>query len=78
MAGVHPAPYGAWECRRFWRNGNLTKTEWWRGGQLQRRPTHVRAAITTEYCDTHYTRIYRHLPCPYCQEHPNPCPDAGE
>src|SRR5689334_11363497 len=71
--------YGAWEHRRFWHTGAITATEWWRGGARARRapsPAAARAATVTEYCAAHYTRIYRDLPCPYCQERPHAPPDT--
>ncbi len=66
-------PYGVWEHRRFWRQGAITATEWWHDGARARRaPSGVaaRSAMTTEYCEAHYTRLYPDLPCPYCQEQP--------
>ena len=65
--------YGVWERRRFWRKGAITVTEWWHGGARTRRvpgAVAARTAMTTEYCEMHYTRIYCDLPCPYCQERP--------
>jgi hypothetical protein len=75
MAGALSGRFDAWECRRFWRKGAITGTEWWHNGtRAPQTPTvgAARRARTTDYCAMHYTHIYPDLPCPYCQERPDP------
>lgn len=59
------------ECRLYWREGYITDPEWWRAGQLLlETPQDAEAAVLSDYCEAHRTRIYPDLGCQYCHERP--------
>lgn len=58
------------ECRRYWRNGRVSDYEWWQAGRLLLERPAGEAAVTSDYCEAHRTRIYPDLGCSYCRERP--------
>ena len=66
----------SWEQRRYWQDGALVDSEWWKDGVLwpdgcDRMPAEVQ---TRDYCAQHRTPIYPDLGCQVCRQRPSRTP----
>lgn len=64
-----------WDQRRYWYNGAIVRTEWWRGQHhIAKGPVapHIVSHLiqTRDFCDHHGTQIYPDLGCQICRQRP--------
>ena len=62
----------SWEQRRYWTDGALVDSKWWKDGVLWpegsgRMPAEVQ---TRDYCAQHRSPIYPDLGCQVCRQRP--------
>jgi hypothetical protein len=65
-----------WDQRRYWRDGAIVRSEWWRGTQLMAEGPVVAPHILShalqnrDFCQHHGTQIYLDLGCQICRQRP--------